>query len=369
MLTTRRRSTTFPTDGLANGDGRRASRSPTPCSSTVTATRSPPADCSASRSSSTSGSARAHRVPRSSRLRHRRRRGRRRAIHRRQHDRLGGGRWSASPASAACEYELLRDQLRRTRRRHRCGRVPDHAVRRLRRDDRRPDRPDRRGRTAIEGGRTREPRRRRREPVVHPRSRRGGQSVRLHPAADLPDVLPRPGGATARHAAGDAAPGGARQRGAVGRIHGRVPRRRRRSRTTSPTGSTRTRSTPRSSSAPSLLVLGIAMLFGYKLPFTTPEHAHRRHRPSAPSGRCSCSASPTPSPRSAARSGCSSPPCSARRHATGWRPASATSSPTAPAWRCVVSALTIALAFANTGAAQGAAVVHAVRRHGSPRCS
>ena len=98
----------------------------------------------------------------------------------------------------------------------------------------------------------------------------------------------------------------------------------------------------------SLLVLGIAMLFGYKLPFMTPDLRTRRHHRTHGPRRCSCSGSPTPSPRSAARSGCSSPPCSARRPARGWRPASPTSSPTAPAWRSLVSALTIALAFANT---------------------
>ena len=72
--------------------------------------------------------------------------------------------------------------------------------------------------------------------------------------------------------------------------------------------------------------------------------------------RCTCSASPMPSPRSAARSARSRPACSAASAPRGSAPASSPSPCTASAWRCVVTGLTVTLAFANT------ALLHLLRR-------
>ena len=113
-----------------------------------------------------------------------------------------------------------------------------------------------------------------------------------------------------------------------------------------------------------LLVLGVAMLFGYKLPFTTPNIAHGRLDRSARSGRCSCSGIAY----AVASIGCTIGLFIAtvfERVGTrrGRRRRRQHRSPTAPAWRCVVSALTIALAFANTGLLKVLRSSHAVRRH------
>ena len=119
----------------------------------------------------------------------------------------------------------------------------------------------------------------------------------------------------------------------------------------------------------SLLVLGIAMLFGYKLPFVDTRASAPATPPNARSAPCSCSGSPTPSPRSAARSGCSSPPCSARRAREGVLAGVGNVLAYGAGMALLVSALTIALAFANTALLKVLRSGDAVRGYGSRRCS
>ena len=165
---------------------------------------------------------------------------------------------------------------------------------------------------------------------------RGGQPVRVHPAADLSDVLPRSAGRHAGHPARHDAPGGDRQRRGVGRVPLGVPRRRRRSPTTSRAGSTRTPSTRPGAIGVALLVLGVAMLFGYKLPFMTPTARRRRQRWTQADRQCDVRL------RHRVRGGVDRVHDRAvHRHGlqhhqsrTASSPASATCSPTAPAWRC-----------------------------------
>ena len=154
-------------------------------------------------------------------------------------------------------------------------RLPGHAVRRRRRAHRRPDRSDRRRRAARRaspstGRDRREPLRHEPRPVVPAGDGRRRQPVRLRAAADVPHVLPRPRGRPRRLAAGVGAPGAARVGVGDGRVHGRVRRRRRRSARGSRRGSSSTPSTSPALVGVALVVVGVAMLFGYKVRFATP---------------------------------------------------------------------------------------------------
>ena len=140
-----------------------------------------------------------------------------------------------------------------------------------------------------------------------------------------------------------------------GGIHERLPRDRRPSPSCRRTGSSKRREWVSLVIGLGLLVLGIAMLFGYRLPFTTPQARRRPTRPQR-AARCTSSGWPTPSPRSAARSARSRRSCSVASAPRALEPASPRSACTESAWRWWSPGLTVTLAFANT------ALLHILRR-------
>ncbi len=95
--------------------------------------------------------------------------------------------------------------------------------------------------------------------------------MRLRPAADLPRLLPRHGEPSPGRRAGVDAPRREGQPGGVGRVHEHLRGDRRRSPSCRPTGSSTKAQWVSLLIGIGLFVLGIAMLFGYRLPFTTPQ--------------------------------------------------------------------------------------------------
>ncbi len=168
------------------------------------------------------------------------------------------------------EYDLFHDEFVESHRRHRCHRTADHAVRHLRRHDRRADRPARCRPTARQGRRPARCRRRRRMSLSFIRGMVAAVNpVRVHPVADLPDVLPRLQGtmpgtqrATMRRAvivSERCRPVSCRCSLVAGIISYNF---------TNWINENAKYATGGIGVA--LLVLGVAMLFGYKLPFMTP---------------------------------------------------------------------------------------------------